>query len=227
MRFARLIWTAVGQPSNLKDKIRGRLLEVHPERELDISLAAADSAALRRDLSEVRARRIEVDATTAATAPIRVVDEVESFSAELKALIFGERKRFEETEIPVLKSRLMNDIADILLRECARSGRGEDRRAVRVLCREPLSIRSERFEQLRITVDRVILAIDAAAKVGIESDAREVSGLRNTTRCTCLELRDAADLPATQKFAAQRRVVAEKRQPVDVVDIHDVADVEL
>ena len=66
----------------------GESLEVEAEGELEVALAAGYAAALGQDLAESgEVVGIEADvggaAAAAAAAPVRVVDEVEGFGAEL------------------------------------------------------------------------------------------------------------------------------------------------
>src|SRR6266849_6599187 len=54
-----------------------------------------------------------------------------------------------------------------------------------------------------------------------------ISATCHTAWYARLELRDAADLPSPQKFAAQTRVVLEERQVVKIVEYKNVASIEL
>src|SRR5882672_1941621 len=54
-----------------------------------------------------------------------------------------------------------------------------------------------------------------------------ISATCHTAWYARLELRDAADLPSPQKFAAQTRVVLEERQVVKIVEYENVASIEL
>src|SRR5258707_3514076 len=100
------------------------LLEVEAERELEIALAAAYAGGFGQDLAEGGAVvGIEADvggaAAAAATAPVRVVDEIEGFGAELEADVFFNRERFEQAEVPVLVAGLIDDVANLLGAESA------------------------------------------------------------------------------------------------------------
>src|SRR6267142_2060342 len=54
-----------------------------------------------------------------------------------------------------------------------------------------------------------------------------ISATCHTAWYARLELRDAADLPSAQKFAAQTRVVLEERQVVKIVEYKNVSSIEL
>ena len=71
--------------------------EINAERQLDISLATANTATLCRHFAKVRAGRVEVHGrgsgdTTAASTPVGMVDEVKCFGTELKSGSFRNRK---------------------------------------------------------------------------------------------------------------------------------------
>ena len=70
---------------------------------------------------------------------MRMVDEVERFGSELESSLLIDRERLEQSEVPVLESRLVDQIAHASVIE--RSGRrlDKDRRTIRVRCGEPLA----------------------------------------------------------------------------------------
>src|SRR5262249_35647987 len=125
---------------------------------------------------------------------------------------------FEQSEIPVLESRLVDQISNALGVERPGCRGRKNGCAVRILGCEPLTSRAECADDLGIAIHYPILTVDAASEIGVESHACEVSGLRDAASYTGLELTDSAELPSTQQFAAQLRCVAEERQSVDVVD---------
>src|SRR5215475_1965442 len=110
--------------------------ELKAQRELKVALALADAAALRSDLSKVRAGRIEVHSAAAASTPIRMVEDVEGFGAELESETFVHRDRLKQPHVPVPESGLIDQVTDTLCVEGPVCRRAEDRRAVRIGCRE-------------------------------------------------------------------------------------------
>src|SRR5712691_3901621 len=145
----------------------GTISEIGAERELDITLTATNAAALGGYFSEVRAGGVEVHtgatAAPAPSTPIRVVNKVKCLGPELEPCALGNRERFEQSEIPVLESRLVNQVSNVLRVE--RPGRRcrKDRRAVRVLRCEPLSIRAEGTDNRGVAINHPVLAVDAAS----------------------------------------------------------------
>src|SRR5712691_3912759 len=97
------------------------VLEIGAERELQVALAASDAAPLGGHFSKIRASRVKGHAAAAAPAPIRVVDEVERFSAELETCFLGNGERLEQPEVPVLVSGLVDKVANAL---CVESSGG-------------------------------------------------------------------------------------------------------
>src|SRR5579864_6093109 len=84
--------------------------EVKPQRKLQVPLATTDAASLGCYLSEGRAGRIEIHTAAAPSTPVRMVDEIECLSAELKSSLLVNGKGLEEAEVPILKTRLINQI---------------------------------------------------------------------------------------------------------------------
>jgi len=156
--------------------------EVEPQRQLQISLAAADSTSLGCHFSEVRAHGIEIHAATAASAPIRVVDKVKCLGAELKASLLVNRERFEQSKVPVLEPRLIDQVADTFCRERAGRWRAEDRAPVGVLRGEPLPTGAERPNDSWRSVYSPVLAVNPASKVGVQADAGIVAGMGRAAR---------------------------------------------
>src|SRR5262249_23504419 len=117
------------------------------------------------DLSKVRAGRIEVHSAAAASTPIRMVEDVEGFGAELESETFVHRDRLKQPHVPVPESGLIDQVTDTLCVEGPVCRRAEDRRAVRIGCREPLTTGSEFTDDLRLAIDDQVLAIHAAAEV--------------------------------------------------------------
>jgi hypothetical protein len=109
-----------------------RALEVEAQRELQIPLAAADATSLGQYLPEgVEVGWVESDiggpAAPAAAAPIRMVNKVEGLGAELKSSLLVNSEVLEKSEIPVLISRLVDEVANTLSVERTRSRFGKDR----------------------------------------------------------------------------------------------------
>ena len=107
-------------------------LEVEAEGELEVALAAGYAAARGQDLAEGgQVRWIEPDvgaaAATAASAPVRVVDEVKGFGAELEADVFFDGEGLEEAKVPVLVAGLIDDVTNLLGAESTGSRLGENR----------------------------------------------------------------------------------------------------
>src|SRR6266700_2608405 len=97
--------------------------ELEFERELDIALATASwAAALRGDLSEGGTAGVKVHAATAGTTPVRVVQGVERFGAELEVNSLAYLNDLEQADVPVLESRLVEDVANVLCIERSRCG---------------------------------------------------------------------------------------------------------
>ena len=172
-----------------------RELELHTERELQVAFTLAGAAAaLRQDFSEGGGvRRVQADvggaAATAVAAPVRMVPHVVSFGAELEAQVLVHRECLEQAHVPVLESRLIDQVADALRVERARRRRRENRRAVRIRRREPLSGRTERADDFRISVDHPELPVAAATPVGVLSHSRVIHvGRDHATWNACLEL---------------------------------------
>ena len=85
---------------------------------MQIPFTASDTASFGGYFPEVGAGGIEVHAgratATTASAPVRVVYEVKSFRSELEPYAFRNRKCLEESQIPILEPRLVDQIADPL-----------------------------------------------------------------------------------------------------------------
>ena len=90
------------------------------------SSASTNAAALCRYFSEVRAGRVEVDATSAASTPVRVVDEVERLRAELEPSLLVNWERFEQAEVPILEPGLVDKVANALCVKRSNSRLGKD-----------------------------------------------------------------------------------------------------
>src|SRR5207302_295257 len=149
----------------------------------------------------------------------------------LKPFLLANRECLEQSEVPVLEAGLVDEVAHKLRVERTRGRLLEDRRAVRVRRGEPLvgvlrAIRRELADDFGMAADDVVLAVDPAAEVRIQAHAGVVFLLGNTARRASLKLRDAADLPSTERLAGETRSVAEKWQVVKVIDDQDVAGVE-
>ena len=69
--------------------------------------------------------------------------------------------------------------------------------------------------------------LTAVGHAAVLADARIVVAGRNRTRGAGLELRNAAKLPAAKHLACGAVLVFHERQLVDVVDDHDVANIEI
>src|ERR1700682_4399885 len=88
--------------------------EVEAKRKLQVAFATTNAAALCRYFSEVGAGRVEVDAASAASTPVRVVDEVERLRAELEPSLLVNWERFEQAEVPILEPGLVDKVANAL-----------------------------------------------------------------------------------------------------------------
>src|SRR5207248_4347184 len=89
-------------------------LELRAQRELQVAFAAPNAAALSCYLPEIRTGWVEVDAPTAASTPVRVVEDVECFGTELECNPFGNRNGLEQSHVPVPEPGLINKVADAL-----------------------------------------------------------------------------------------------------------------
>jgi hypothetical protein len=103
-------------------------LEISAERELQVALALTRGAtAFSEYFAESgKIRRVQANVgcpiATAIGAPIGVVPNVVGLGAELEASFLGNGEGLEKAEVPVLKSRLIDDVAHTLSVE--RSGCG-------------------------------------------------------------------------------------------------------
>src|SRR5579863_4276556 len=82
--------------------------EVSAQRKLQV----ADIAGLAGDLAEARAGRVIVHA-----APVGVVGGIEGFRAELHSgVAFPDREVLEQTQVDVVKARVVNVVTDAVLK---------------------------------------------------------------------------------------------------------------
>jgi len=197
--------------------------ELEFKRELDIALATASRAAsLGGDFSEGRACRIELHAAAASATPIGMVPDVKRFGAELKPDLLADRDYLEQAEVPVLESGLVNDVAHALRVERPGGRFGKDRRV------EPLAVLAKSADDLGRAAHHPVLTIRAAPEVRVQADPGVVRSPGNAARGAGLELRDAADLPSTERPGRETRLLATvERKLVEVIENKDVVDVEL
>src|SRR5262249_49901993 len=189
-------------------------------RLLLFSPPAPNAASFGCNFSEIGARWVEIHSSTTAPAPIRVINEVESFGTELKAGSLGNRERLEQSKIPVLKSRLIDQIAHTLCVERTVGRFGKNGRV------KPVSARAKSPNDFRRSINNPILAIHSAPKVGVQAYTSIIMTLRDAARQTGLELRNAADLPAPEQLPGHRRMILEEREVVKIVEHQDVARIE-
>src|SRR6266849_8177804 len=202
----------------------GVLLEIQAEGELQVALAATNATALGEYFPERGTGRVEADigcaAAAATAAPIRVVDEVVRLGAELETCFLGNGERLEQPEVPVLVSGLVDQVANALGVESSGRRLGKDRGV------EPLAVGAEGPDDFRSAADDPVLAVLTATEVGVQAHSGVVRGACHAAGQASLELCDAGDLPPSQHLAAQRRVVFEEWQVVEVVEDEDVTSVE-
>src|SRR5260370_32944671 len=122
-------------PQKQKCRPKGAALEIGAERELQIALAATNTASLGGHLSKIRASRVEVHPAAAPSAPIGGVDEVERFGAELQSSLLPDGESFEQSEIPVLEPGLPDVVANASVIERAIAGHAKELVTIPVLCR--------------------------------------------------------------------------------------------
>src|SRR5690242_5140818 len=156
-----------------------------------------------------------------------MVPNIVRFGSELEPSLFVYRERLKKSHVPVRESWLVDEVADELTVESSRGGLRKDRRAIRVCSGEPLPRRAERANDVGVSIDDPILAVNAAAKIRVQSYARVVIGSGYAARQSRLELCDPADLPATERLPSDSRLIPEKRKLVKVIDGYDVPGVEL
>lgn len=113
-------------------RLHQRALEIEAQRELQIALAAADATSLGQYFPEgIEVGGVKSDiggpAAPAPAAPIRMVEKVEGLGAELKSSLLVNAEVLEKSEIPVLISGLVDEVANTLSVECTRSRLGKDR----------------------------------------------------------------------------------------------------
>jgi hypothetical protein len=94
--------------------LSSEILEIEAQRELQIALATAHPSAFCEHFSEgIEIGGIESDVrctvASAPTAPVGMVDEIESFGAELKASLLTNSEILEESNVPVLVTGLLYD----------------------------------------------------------------------------------------------------------------------
>src|SRR5207248_2916330 len=92
------------------------ILERVPETELQLPLRV-----LRCDFSEVPVVRVNIQSAAGDATPVRVVEPIEHLEPEGNELFLGRVKIFEQPEVPVLESRLVEDVAAALIRESSLS----------------------------------------------------------------------------------------------------------
>ena len=156
-----------------------------------------------------------------------MIPDVVGFGAELEAKLLVDGECLEQTHVPVLKSRLIDKVANALGVEGARRRRCEDRCSIRIRRGEPLAVRPERADDFWIAIHDPELAIAAAAPVSVLSDARVVHIRRdNAAGQAGLKLCDAAELPSAKGLPASAFLLAKERQLVNVVDRDGMADIE-
>src|SRR5438105_151184 len=80
-------------------------LELRAQRELHVALTV-----LACNLTKCRAGRVEVR-----RAPVRVVEDVEGLCAELQLDSFIDGNRLEQAHVPVLQTRVVDQVANPLL----------------------------------------------------------------------------------------------------------------
>jgi hypothetical protein len=207
-------------------------LEVEPQRKLQVAFAPAHSSSLGKHFPKgIQIGGVQTDICGAAAAtpaaPIRMVDEVESLGTELEAKALGDRKRFEQAEVPILEPRLIDQITYALLVERTGPRFREDRSTVRIRSSKPLAVRPKFSDDLGVSIHDPILPVHSTSKVGVESHTGVIGGPCDAAWEPSLELRQTADLPSSQQLAGQRAVVLEEGQVVEIVEHQDVARVEL
>ena len=152
--------------------------EGEPKRELQVALASSDTAPLGKYFPESgKVRRIEAyircAAATATATPIGVIDEVEGFSAELKPCFLRNGKGLEQPEVPVLESRLVDQVAHALRVKRSGSRYGKDRGI------EPLAVSTESPDDFWSAADDPVLAVLTATEVGVQTHSGVVRGARH------------------------------------------------
>src|SRR5689334_7762997 len=95
-------------------------LELGAQRELKVAFAT-----FGKHLSETLAGRIELQPATAGATPVRVVPHVEGLSAELEVDSFIHCEFLEHAHVPILESRLIDDVPDLLRHKGTSSRRSE------------------------------------------------------------------------------------------------------
>ena len=144
-------------------------LELRPQRELKVPFAAFGC-----NLAERGTRRIEIHAATAGATPVRVVPDVEGFGAELEVYPLIHRNLLEQTHVPVLESRLIDDVANSLSDKRSGGWLGKVGSAA-----DPLTGFSKCMRRAELAIPRKILAAgDAATEVCVQTHAGEVLLLR-------------------------------------------------
>src|SRR5690242_10461420 len=103
-----------------------------------------------------------------------MVPNVVCFGSELEPSLFVYRERLKQSHVPVRESRLVDEVADELTVESSRCGLGKDRRTIRVRRSKPLPRRAESTNDVGMSIDDPILAVNAAAKIRVQSYARIV-----------------------------------------------------
>ena len=131
-------------------------------------------AGLARGLAESRqVRRVE-----AGVAPVRMVENVERLSAELKSGTFRDGELLEQTQVPVKKARLVKKVAragDVV--EGSLGWLAEQQIAARVLGIEPIQVIACAVQgDIMLDLGSPVLdpELAAAIKAAVLADAYEV-----------------------------------------------------
>src|SRR5260370_39779816 len=94
-------------------------------------------------------------------ASIRVVDEVVRLGAELETCFLGNGECLEQSDVPVLESRLADKVADPLCVKRSGSWLGEERGV------EPLTVGTEGPDDFWRAADDPVLAVLTSTEVGV------------------------------------------------------------
>src|SRR5260370_1378925 len=167
-------------PQKLECPPKRAVLEIGAERKLQVAFASTNAATLGKYFPERGAGGVEADigcpAATATAAPIRVVDEVVRLGAELETCFLGNGECLEQSDVPVLESRLVDKVADPLCVKRSGSWLGEDRGV------EPLTVGTEGPDDFWSAVDDPVLAVLTATEVGVQAHSGVVRGACHAAR---------------------------------------------
>lgn len=153
-----------------------------------------------------------------------MIDPVEALRLKPDPLAFRDAEVLHQADIPVLEAGRAYDPAVELTREGAGGGRGEDRRAVRILGPVPEVLVGDPLTELALASRQLEFAASVPdLGTAARTDTGKVVSGRSGAHGAGLELRDPGHPPSAGDPAQQRSVLFQEGQIVDEVDDRNVA----